>query len=221
MIDINQYMEQLIAALKDSFGKRLVYIGLQGSYLRGEATEESDIDIMTVIDGLTVEDLTVYRCIVKSMPGADRSCGFICAKEDLEHWNKLESFHCLYSTMDYYGTLRELLPVFTDDDMRTFLRVSTNNLYHALCHTYVHSGTDKVTEALPGLYKQTFFILQGIHAIHTGVFINSKHELLIALSGINKAVLERSIQMSAGAAYDCIESFTLLFTWCRETIREL
>ncbi|MBQ9141799.1 MAG: nucleotidyltransferase domain-containing protein [Lachnospiraceae bacterium] len=31
---------------KDEFGDRLLYVGLQGSYLRGEATESSDIDIM-------------------------------------------------------------------------------------------------------------------------------------------------------------------------------
>lgn len=34
-----------------------MYIGLQGSYLRNEETKNSDIDIMAVIDNLSVEDL--------------------------------------------------------------------------------------------------------------------------------------------------------------------
>ena len=56
MIDIERYLFTLIERLTVCFGSRLLYIGLQGSYLRGEATEESDIDIMAVIDGLSVSD---------------------------------------------------------------------------------------------------------------------------------------------------------------------
>ncbi len=221
MVDMNQYMKLLIAALKETFGYRLIYVGLQGSYLRGEATAESDIDIMTVIDDLSIKDLAAYRSVVKSLPGADLSCGFICSKDDLKHWNRLESYHCLNSTRDYYGTLHKLLPDFSQEDIRTFLKVSINNLYHALCHTYVHEGTDKVAKALPGLYKQTFFILQGLHGLQSGVFVNSKYELVNALSGINRNILERNIQMGAGTAFDDSESFELLFTWCRKTMKEL
>ena len=41
--NIDNYLENLISRCKDSFGERLVYAGLQGSWLRGEATENSDI----------------------------------------------------------------------------------------------------------------------------------------------------------------------------------
>ena len=46
--NIDNYMENLISRCKEAFGNRLVYVGLQGSYLRGEATENSDIDVMGV-----------------------------------------------------------------------------------------------------------------------------------------------------------------------------
>ncbi len=39
MFQIDEYMEELIDRLKDTFGERLVYIGLQGSYLRKEQTK--------------------------------------------------------------------------------------------------------------------------------------------------------------------------------------
>ena len=83
MMDIQLYLTVLIAALQAQFAERLVYVGLQGSYLRGEATEQSDIDIMTVIDGLSVNDLAAYRAIIESMEYADKSCGFICSKADV------------------------------------------------------------------------------------------------------------------------------------------
>ena len=41
-MNIESYMEGLTEKLKAHFGQRLIYVGLQGSYLRGEANEESD-----------------------------------------------------------------------------------------------------------------------------------------------------------------------------------
>ena len=61
MIDIDRYMTQLTQMLRQHFGSRLSYVGLQGSYLRGEATDSSDIDAMVVIDRLDINDLDAYR----------------------------------------------------------------------------------------------------------------------------------------------------------------
>lgn len=52
MLRIDEYIDELITLLKDAFGERLMYVGLQGSYLRNEETKNSDIDIMAVIDNL-------------------------------------------------------------------------------------------------------------------------------------------------------------------------
>ena len=57
MFRIDEYINELIITLKDVLGGRLVYIGLQGSYLRNEETKSSDIDIMAVIDKLSAGDL--------------------------------------------------------------------------------------------------------------------------------------------------------------------
>ena len=46
MFRIDEYIDKLITLLKDVFGKRLIYVGLQGSYLRNEETKNSDIDII-------------------------------------------------------------------------------------------------------------------------------------------------------------------------------
>ena len=61
MFDVQSYLERLTALLREAYGERLVYVGLQGSYLRGEATEESDIDVMAVVDDLSQSDLDAYR----------------------------------------------------------------------------------------------------------------------------------------------------------------
>lgn len=71
MINIDSYLEQLLLLMDSHFGPRLLYVGLQGSYLRGEATDSSDIDIMVILDTLSVNDLEVYRNLIRSLPAPD------------------------------------------------------------------------------------------------------------------------------------------------------
>ena len=221
MFDIEKYISDLIEELKRCFEERLVYVGLQGSYLRGEATEESDIDIMTVIDGLCVSDLGTYRGIIGSMPYADKSCGFICSREDLIHWNPLEMFHLLHSTEDRYGKLSCLIPSYSDADIRNFVKMSINNMYHELCHRYIHGDQENTAAVLPEIYKGVFFILQDKYFLTHRKFCKTKKELLDHLDGLDHSVLERSIDLKTGRDCAYEESFQLLFTWCQETLSSL
>lgn len=221
MIDISQYLSQLTALLQRQFGARLSYVGLQGSYLRGEATEHSDIDVMVVVDGLSVSDLDCYRAILQSLEKPEQSCGFICSKSDLKNWNPLEISHVLHGTKDFYGVLRDLVPAYSMQDIRNFVKISLNNLYHEICHRYIHADPEKNRIRLPGSYKSVFFILQNLHYSQSGAYIQSKVELLPLLSGQNHAVLERAMELANGGAYDFPESFSLLFTWCQDTLQAL
>ena len=54
MFDLDGYLDHLISSCRAAFGKRLLYVGLQGSYLRGEAHEGSDIDVMVILDRFSV-----------------------------------------------------------------------------------------------------------------------------------------------------------------------
>lgn len=221
MIDIESYLQQLTALLWKDYGRRLVYVGLQGSYLRGEATEDSDVDIMVVVDGLSVSDLDAYRMVIESLPSVDKSCGFICGLEELKNWNPLEIGHLLHTTKDYYGVLQDLLPEYSLADVRNFVKLSVNNLYHEICHRYLHANNGRSTEALPGTYKAVFFILQNAHYLRSGHFAATKKELLPLLEGKDRAVLERCIDYAQGLEYDFAESFQLLFSWCQETIHNI
>ena len=163
MIEIDNYISRLIDLLKNQFGSRLLYVGLQGSYLRGEATDTSDIDVMVIIDDLCVADLDSYRSIIVSLDEPDKSCGFICSKTDMAHWNPLEIFHVLNGTKDYYGGLKEFVPAYSESDIRNFIKISLNNLYHEICHRYIHTEQAKNIARLPISYKSVFFILQNLY----------------------------------------------------------
>ena len=157
MFNAEDYIIRLTGLLKDRFSSRLAYVGLQGSYLRGEATEESDIDIMVVIDGFSVCDMEAYKMAIETLELSKKSCGFICGTEDLKNWNSLEICHLLNTTKDYFGTLTELVPSYSAEDHRLFVKLSLGNLYHELCHRFIHSEREKTVSALPHIYKSVSF----------------------------------------------------------------
>ena len=67
MFDLDKYLADLILNCRSAFGERLLYMGLQGSRLRGEAHENSDIDVMVILDRFSVRDMDTYRGILKEI----------------------------------------------------------------------------------------------------------------------------------------------------------
>lgn len=221
MFRIDEYIDELIDTLNDAFGERLVYIGLQGSYLRNEETKNSDIDIMAVIDNLSVEDLKTYQKALVSIGDFDKSCGFICSKADLEHWNPLEICHLLNTTKDYYGELKNLVPAYTIEDERNYVKLSLNNFYHEICHRYVHADMEYNISKLPITCKSVFFIMQHLHYLSSGNFIPTKRELLECIQDEDKTALELSISLQNNIDYDFDKAFSVLFNWCQNALSRI
>lgn len=221
MIRIEEYIDGLTDILADAFGERLVYIGLQGSYLRNEATENSDIDIMAVIDDISVEDLDTYRQALVSIGNFDKSCGFICGRADLSHWNPLELCHLLNTTKDYYGELKNLVPAYTMEDERNYVKFSLNNLYHEICHRYIHADREHNISRLPVTCKSVFYIVQHLHYLRAGNFVPTKRKLLECVQDEDKAVLELSVSLRNDDGYDFDRAFSLLFRWCQSALARI
>ncbi|MCI9079079.1 MAG: nucleotidyltransferase domain-containing protein [Lachnospiraceae bacterium] len=221
MFRIDEYIDALIDMLKNSFSERLLYIGLQGSYLRGEETKSSDIDIMAVIDNISAEDLKTYQEALVSVGNFDKSCGFICGKADLEHWNPLEICHLLNTTKDYYGELKNFVPAYTIEDERNYVKFSLNNLYHEICHRYVHADREYNISKLPVTCKSVFFIMQHLYYLSSGDFILTKRELLECLQGEDRAVLELSMSLQNYNGYDFDMVFSTLFNWCQNALLKI
>jgi len=221
MFNADVYLQELTAAMNGVFGGRLLYVGLQGSYLRGEATENSDLDVMVIIDRLSVQDLDEYRKIIFGMKEYEKSCGFICGMDEFSKWNPLELCHVLHSTRDYYGNLSDLIPKYEKQDVLNFIKLSIGNLYHEICHRYVHEDQMSNRLALPMTYKGVFFILQNLYYLRTGVFCQSKKELLCVLEEGDREIMDLSLAINAGQVYDFDAAFEKLFVWCQRTLMQL
>lgn len=221
MFDVDRYLFDLTTHLKNAYSDRLIYVGLQGSYLRGEAKESSDIDIMVVVEALSSADLDAYRSVIKQLPDFEKSCGFICSSADLLAWNPLEICHLVHCTRDFYGVLSELVPQYGRSDVINFVRLSVNNLYHEICHRYIHSSRQKNMDHLPATYRSVFFILQNLHFLETDIFVPTKKLLLDALTGKDRDVLSAAMHLDGLREYDFEGFFTLLFSWCQDVLHRL
>ncbi len=219
MVDIDIYISELTAGLQKVFGERLIYLGLQGSYLRGEATDSSDIDIMAVIENLSLDDLMLYRHVITDIGDYEKSCGFICGKDELESWNPLESCQLIHTTRDIIGNLSELVPAYTRQDEVNYIKLSAGNLYHELCHRFVHTDHENSVKKLPRTLKPVFFIMQNMHYIESGKFCATKGELLSELKADDKKLLETLLSISNSFDYDFDSVFNAILSFCRRAMK--
>ena len=80
MIDIDIWMKDFLNALDETFKQRVWFVGIQGSYARGEATENSDIDMVVILDELTINDLQIYDRMLDTLSYRELICGFFLEK---------------------------------------------------------------------------------------------------------------------------------------------
>ena len=193
-------------------------MGLQGSWLRGEAHEDSDIDIMMILDRFSVQDMDTYRRILKGIGFYEKSCGFICGKEEMIHWNPLEVCQLRHTTKDLFGVLMDFLPPATREDEINYIKLSLGNLYHELCHRYIHADRDKNTARFRSTCKSMFFLIQNLHFLESGRFILCKNELKKAAAREDQLILDMA-ELPDG--YDFDQAFADLFAWCQRAFARI
>ncbi|WP_186450860.1 nucleotidyltransferase domain-containing protein [Sporomusa sp. KB1] len=89
---INDWIDELVTKIKNEYRDRVAFIGLQGSYKRKEANDSSDIDIVVILNELTMKDLQKYRAIISQMPYKEKACGFISGQSEISNWEKSDLF---------------------------------------------------------------------------------------------------------------------------------
>ena len=188
--DISDWMAVLRRKLADAFGSRIVFIGLQGSYARGEATGQSDIDVVFILDALIFDDLAVYKDVIRTMPCCEKACGFICGKLELLAWAKSDLLQLVFDTVPYYGNLNALVGPIDRFYWIEAVKTGAGNLYHEICHRYIFGGhLAEQVEALRPAYKAVFFLLRMCVFLETGQYIHKKSALEKYLSDTDRQML--------------------------------
>ena len=199
-MEIGNWMDAFAAAVRQAFGARVYCVGLQGSRARGEANEDSDIDVVVILDEWRAEDWQRYEAVLDSLPERDKVCGFVSGKRELLAWEPSELFGFYYDT-------------FGIEDARRAVRIGACGIYHACAHNCLH---EKSGEMLHGLYKSAFFTLRADYFCRTGEFVRTKSELLSLLDGEAHAILAAGMGDADGSFAE--QSETLL-AWASSMIQ--
>ena len=210
MIDITAWIPSFLQRLNETFKDRVWFVGLQGSYGRGEATETSDIDIVVILDELSAIDIQTYYAMLDTLPHRELICGFLSGKEEIMNWEPSDLFQFCNATTPIKGSLDEILASVDADSVGRAIKIGACNIYHGCVHNMLHGKNEDV---LRGLYKSAVFVIQAIVFQKTGRYIRHQKELLDAVSAGDKTVVEISLALREGKPVNFATMSETLFTW--------
>ena len=217
MIDITVWTKNFMQTLNETFPNRIRFVGLQGSYGRGEATETSDIDIVVIFDQLTVTDIQKYNVMLDTLSNRELICGFVSGKEELLNWEPSDLFQFCYDTTSIQGSLDELLAVIDESAVNRAIKIGACNIYHGCVHNMLH---EKSKDILRGLYKSASFVMQAIAFKQTGKYIKQKSKLRDVVSTDERLILDTFSNLKNGGEVDFDLMSEALFFWSKKWILE-
>ena len=215
MIDITAWMEIFLQALNETFANRVWFVGLQGSYGRGDATETSDIDVVAILDELSAADIQSYHAMLDTLPHRELVCGFLSGKEELMNWEPSDLFQFCHDTTPIKGSLDEVMAVIDESAVNRAIKIGACNVYHGCVHNMLH---EKSEDILRGLYKSASFVVQAIAFKETGNYISHQKDLLQVVSSAEQAIVETFLTLKNGGTVDFNLMSETLFAWSQKRI---
>ena len=217
MIEITAWTNTFLNALNENFGNRVWFVGLQGSFARGEATENSDIDMVVILDELSASDVATYNTMLDTLPHRELICGFLSGKKEILNWEPSDLFQFYYDTKPIIGSLDELLPLIDDTAVTRAIKIGVCNIYHGCLHNML---IDKSEEILRGLYKSASFVFQAIAFKQTGKYISHQRDLLGIVSPDERVIVEIFLNLKNGGATNFNTMSEVLFNWAKKWIEK-
>ena len=217
MIEITAWTNTFLNALNDQFGDRVWFVGLQGSFARGEATETSDIDMVVILDELSPSDVATYNAMLDTLPRRELICGFLSGKNEILNWEPSDLFQFYYDTKPIKGSLDEFLEKIDDSAIERAIKSRVCNIYHGCVHNMLY---EKNEEILRELYKSASFALQAIAFKQTGKYISHQKDLLEIVSPDERVIVETFLNLKNGGAVEFNTMSEMLFIWAKKWIKK-
>ena len=217
MVDITAWMNDFLQKLNHTFENRVWFVGLQGSFARGEATENSDIDMVVILDELSAMDIQNYNKMLDTLPHRELICGFLSGKDDIMNWEPSDLFQFCHDTTPIKGSLDEVLTLVDENAVNRAIKTGACNIFHGCVHNMLH---EKSEDILRGLYKSASFVVQAIVFKQTGNYIKHQRELLTVANPDEQAIINTFLSLKKGGTVDFIPMSETMFTWSKKWISE-
>ena len=217
MIDITAWMCTFMQTLQETFANRVWFVGLQGSYGRGEARDTSDIDVVVILDELSAGDIHAYHDMLDTLPHRDLICGFLSGKREILNWEPSDLFQFCHDTTPIKGSLDEVLAVVDESAVDRAIKIGSCNIFHGCVHNMLY---EKDEDILRGLYKSASFVVQAIAFKQIGSYIRHQKDLIQVVSPDERAILETFRAVKNGGTVEFHSMSEVLFDWARKWISE-
>ena len=215
MIDITTWMQSFLQTLNETFGERVWFVGLQGSYGRGEARDTSDIDIVVILDELSASDIQAYDAMLDTLPHRELICGFLSGKDELLKWEPSDLFQFCHDTTPIKGSLDEVMAVIDESAINRAIKIGACNIYHGCVHNMLH---EKSEDILRYMYKSASFVVQAIVFKQTGKYIKHQNELLGVVSADERRIIDTFLKLKNGDAVEFGAMSDTLFSLAKKWI---
>lgn len=216
-MNMDAWMAEYLRRMEAAFGKRLRFIGLQGSRARGEAGEDSDIDVVCVLDVLGPQDVTAYRAALEGIERRNLVCGFLSGWEELRGWEPSELFQFCLDTLPVKGNLDALLEKVGAGDVARAVRIGAGNVCHGCVHNMVHARN---LGALRELYKAAEFAFRAAHYLRSGAYVRTNAELMPLLPAEEREILGTAMALRAGETPDFDKASGALLGWAQGVLHK-
>lgn len=218
MVNLSTWLHTFLSALEETFPNRVWFVGLQGSYARGEATEASDIDIVVILDELSYDDIQSYDNMLNTLPHRNLLCGFISGKTELLHWEPSDLFQFYHDTISIKGSLDELLVQIDKTAVCKAIKSSACNIYHSCVHNMLYEKNETI---LKDLYKSASFVIQAIYFQQSGTYIRHQNELLCMVEPDEQQIIKTFLELKKGGEVAFQAMSNTLFTWSKTWINQI
>ena len=216
MVDISIWMNHFLEKLKDIFGDRVWFVGLQGSYGRGEANKTSDIDVVVILDEFSATDIQAYNKMLDSLSHRELICGFFSGKEEIMNWEPSDLFQFYHDTAAIQGSLDELLSKIDSTAVNKAIKIGACNIFHGCVHNMLH---EKSNEILCDLYKSASFVIQAIVYQQTGQYFKYQKDLLQVASDEEKNIMDIYINLKRDGITEFQKKSEALIHWSKNWIQ--
>lgn len=217
MIDLTVWMPDFLQSLAETFADRVWFVGLQGSYGRGEATETSDIDIVVILDELSAADIRMYNDMLNTLSHRELICGFLSGKKEIMNWEPSDLFQFCHDTAPIKGSLDEVMAVIDESAVDRAIKIGACGIFHGCVHNMLYEKSEAI---LRGLYKSASFVVQAIAYRQTGNYIRLQKDLLKAVSSDERVIVETFLNLKNGGKADFDSMSETLFAWSKKWISE-
>ena len=216
MIDITLWTDQYMKALKDTFGDRIWFAGIQGSYGRGEATEDSDIDMVVILDDLMPRDIDAYDAMLDTLDHREQACGFLSGMAEIMRWEPSDLFQFCHDTKPILGSLDAVLKRVDAEAVARAIRTGACNVYHGCVHNRLYEKNEAL---LHGLCKSASFVVRARVWQQTGHYVGPLVELEDRVDEMDRPIVAACMVLKNGETPPFAALSETLFRWAGEIIR--